>query len=66
LRITRWPFHITTPRSAAKIKHHVHGRNFAVHWREEEYYQPPARFIAQANAADPAVLERFSEEHCMS
>ena len=25
----------------------------AVHWREEEYYWPPTRFIAQANAADP-------------
>ncbi len=33
----------------------------AVHWREEDYYYPPARFIAQANAADPAILERFSE-----
>ena len=35
----------------------------AVHWREEEYYQPSAKFIAQANAADPAIFERFSEEH---
>ncbi|TMM06614.1 MAG: acetate--CoA ligase, partial [Actinobacteria bacterium] len=35
----------------------------AVHWREEEYYQPPPRFIGQANAADPAILERFGEEH---
>jgi acetyl-CoA synthetase len=34
----------------------------AVHWREEEYYQPPTRFVAQANAADPAILERFGEE----
>ncbi len=34
----------------------------AVHWREEEYYQPPARFIGQANAADPAILEQFREE----
>ena len=34
----------------------------AVHWREEEYIQPPARFIGQANAADPAILERFKEE----
>jgi acetyl-CoA synthetase len=33
----------------------------AVHWREEEYYYPPAAFIGQANAADPAILERFSE-----
>jgi acetyl-CoA synthetase len=35
----------------------------AVHWREEEYYYPPASFIGQANAPDPAILERFSEEH---
>ena len=35
----------------------------AVHWREEEYFYPPARFIGQANAADPAIFERFSEEH---
>jgi acetyl-CoA synthetase len=35
----------------------------AVHWREEEYVQPPAAFVAQANASDPALLERFSEEH---
>jgi acetyl-CoA synthetase len=35
----------------------------AVHWREEEYYNPPATFIGQANAADPAIFDRFSEEH---
>lgn len=35
----------------------------AVHWKEEEYYYPPAKFIAQANAADPAIFERFREEH---
>ena len=34
----------------------------AVHWKEEEYVRPPARFIAQANLADPAVRERFREE----
>jgi acetyl-CoA synthetase len=34
----------------------------AVHWREEEYIQPPPRFIGQANASDPGILERFSEE----
>ncbi len=33
----------------------------AVHWREEEYIQPPPRFVAQANAADPAILDRFTE-----
>src|SRR5450759_1362710 len=35
----------------------------AVHWREEGYYYPPAKFIGQANAADPAIRERFGEEH---
>ena len=34
----------------------------AVHWREEEYYPPPAAFVAQANASDPAILERFAED----
>src|ERR671935_171890 len=35
----------------------------AVHWREEDYFYPPPRFIGQANASDPAIFERFSEEH---
>jgi acetyl-CoA synthetase len=35
----------------------------AVHWREEESYPPPEAFVAQANANDPAILERFSEDH---
>src|ERR671930_2660505 len=35
----------------------------AVHWREEEYYDPPESLRAQANASDPAIRERFSEEH---
>jgi acetyl-CoA synthetase len=43
-----------TPISEAQI---------AVHWREEDYYSPPATFIAQANAANPSIFERFSEEH---
>ncbi len=30
----------------------------ADHWREEEYYHPPAKFVGQANATDPAILER--------
>ena len=34
----------------------------AVHWREEEYYPPPPTFVAQANAADPAIFERFAED----
>jgi acetyl-CoA synthetase len=34
----------------------------AVHWKEEEYYYPRARFIGQANLTDPSVNERFSLE----
>ncbi|MBV9821856.1 MAG: acetate--CoA ligase, partial [Actinobacteria bacterium] len=35
----------------------------AVHWREEEYVHPPQSFIDQANANDPAIFDRFSEEN---
>ncbi len=31
----------------------------AVHWKEEEHYQPPERFKAQANMRDPRILEKF-------
>jgi acetyl-CoA synthetase len=34
----------------------------AVHWREEEYYYPPEDFVRQANANDPAIRERFTED----
>src|SRR5215470_17629223 len=34
----------------------------AVHWREEEYFPPPESFVRQANASDPAIFERFSED----
>jgi acetyl-CoA synthetase len=35
----------------------------AVHWKEEEYIRPSARFVEQANLVDPAVRQRFSERH---
>jgi acetyl-CoA synthetase len=34
----------------------------AVHWREEEYYPPPPAFVQQANANDPAIFDRFTED----
>jgi acetyl-CoA synthetase len=34
----------------------------AVHWREEKYIEPPAKFVEQANANDPAIFDRFSED----
>ncbi len=35
----------------------------AVHWQEEEYFYPSAKFIGQANLSDPAVNDRFSEKN---
>src|SRR5215467_5839825 len=32
----------------------------AVHWQEEDYVNPPEKFVAQANLNDPKVFERFS------
>jgi acetyl-CoA synthetase len=34
-----------------------------VYWKEEEHINPPTKFIAQANMADPAIFERFSEKN---
>ena len=34
----------------------------AVHWREEGYYPPPPAFVQQANANDPAIFDRFTED----
>ena len=34
----------------------------AVHWREEEYIEPPTAFVEQANAPDASILERFAED----
>ncbi len=32
----------------------------AVHWKEEEYYQPSEKFKAQANMRDPRIFEQFT------
>jgi acetyl-CoA synthetase len=47
----------------ARQEDQVSEAQIAVHWREEGYYPPSAKFIAQANAGDPDILERFSEHH---
>jgi acetyl-CoA synthetase len=49
-------------RATAEQGTQVSEAQIAVHWREEEYYHPPARFVGQANAADPSIFERFKEE----
>jgi acetyl-CoA synthetase len=43
-------------------QHEVSEAQIAVHWREEEYYPPPEKFAGQANASDPAILDRFTED----
>ncbi|WP_405810275.1 acetate--CoA ligase [Streptomyces sp. NBC_00210] len=48
---------------AAEPQPQLSEAQIAVHWREEDYYRPPAKFVAQANAGDPAIIERFGEEH---
>lgn len=35
----------------------------AVHWQEEQYFHPPASFIAQANMTDPTIYDRLSLEN---
>ena len=32
----------------------------AVHWKEEDFYYPPATFAGQANMTDPTIYDRFS------
>src|SRR5947209_2176914 len=35
----------------------------AVHWREEEYVEPPEAYTDQANAKDKSLLERFAPDN---
>src|ERR1043166_2236917 len=41
----------------------VNEAQIAVHWKEEQYFHPSAKFIGQAYLTDPAVNERFSEKN---
>jgi acetyl-CoA synthetase len=50
-------------RMAESPKSEVSEAQIAVHWREEDLYYPSAAFIGQANASDPKIFERFSEEN---
>jgi acetyl-CoA synthetase len=51
-----------SPAVSVEESQQVSESQIAVHWREEEYYYPPPRFIGQANAADPAIFTRFTED----
>jgi acetyl-CoA synthetase len=37
--------------------------DIAVHWREENTVAPPPGFTRHANANDPGIIERFTEDH---
>src|SRR6266545_3153971 len=54
---------MTAQHQTARNQDGVSEAQIAVHWREEDYYPPTAKFIAGANAGDPDILERFSERH---
>ena len=46
--------------AAGETSADVNEAQIAVHWKEEEYYHPTAKFVGQANLTDPSVHERFS------
>jgi len=48
----------------AKQRHpEVNEAQIAVHWKEEESYQPSPKFVAQAYLKDRSAAERFSEKN---
>jgi acetyl-CoA synthetase len=51
------------PQVSADAGQVVSESQIAVHWREEEYFYPPESFVAQANANDPAIFDRFGPEN---
>jgi acetyl-CoA synthetase len=46
----------------AKEYTEVSEAQIAVHWKEEEYFYPPKKFIEQANVKDPDIRERFGPD----
>ena len=46
----------------AKTNADVSEAQIAVHWKEEGYYYPTAKFVGQANLTDPSINERFSSD----
>ncbi len=52
-----------TVRSAQKEATDVSEAQIAVHWQEEGYFDPPAKFIAQANLTDEGVFQRLGLEN---
>lgn len=51
------------PSSVKSGKPQLSEAQIAVHWKEEQYFQPSSKFIAQANLADPKFIRKFDEKH---
>ena len=51
------------PRSTSPASRKDNEAQIAVHWKEEQYFQPSPEFIRQANLNDPAIVARFQEKH---
>jgi acetyl-CoA synthetase len=49
-----------TKKTKARENTEVSEAQIAVHWKEEEFFQPSKKFIEQANVRDPGIRERFS------
>jgi len=45
------------------VENIVSEAQIAVHWKEEEYFEPNTEFIAQANLTNADVLEEYGEEN---
>ena len=54
---------IRATKQNAKRETEVSEAQIAAHWKEEEVYYPPKKFIQQANLTDPKVMTRFSEKN---
>ncbi|NOY08422.1 MAG: acetate--CoA ligase [Spirochaetes bacterium] len=46
-----------------KNEEEVSEAQISVHWKEENYYKPSEKFIAQANVTDRKILERFGMDN---
>jgi acetyl-CoA synthetase len=55
----RKPAKSSKPRKAQETSE----AQIAVHWKEEEYFYPSKKFIAQANLKDPSFVKKFEEKN---
>ncbi len=52
-----------TAKEAKQERTELSEAEIAVHWKEEEYFEPNPDFVKQANLTDPKAFERFSLKH---